>query len=85
MVPLALVGIELVSTSTRVTSVKSAKPLSVRENRTHGSDQGYLGPIKRLAGANLAPRSPSKAKWQNFKCFAKTFEKLKFQMFYQNF
>ena len=41
-----LVGIDLVSSSTRVTSVKSAKPLGLRENRTHRSDQGYLGPIK---------------------------------------
>ena len=41
-----LVGIELVSSSTRVTSVKSAKPLGHKDNRTHRSDQGYLGPIK---------------------------------------
>ena len=43
------VSIDLVSSSTRVTSVKSATTLSekVRDNRTHRSDQGYLGPIKR--------------------------------------
>ena len=44
-----LVGIELVSSSTRVTSVKSATRCwreKVRDNRTHRSDQGYLGPIK---------------------------------------
>ena len=54
-----LVGIELVSSSTRVTSVKSATRCwreKVRDNRTHRSDQGYLGPIK-----NLYPRFHSKS------------------------
>ena len=39
------VSIDLVSSSTRVTSVQSAKDVVVTENRTHRSDQGYLGPI----------------------------------------
>ena len=43
--PLTLsVSIELVSSSARVTSVKFTKRL--KENWTHRSDQGYLGPIK---------------------------------------
>ena len=49
-----LVGIELVSSSTRVTSVKSATRCwreKVRDNRTHRSDQGYLGPIKKSSFA----------------------------------
>ena len=41
------VSIEMVSSSARVTSAKSAKGLRVSETWTHRSDQGYLGPIKR--------------------------------------
>ena len=62
------VGIELLSSSTRVTSVKSAKGLLLRETWTHRSDQGYLGPIKIQANqmfclkfeksGRLAPRMP---------------------------
>ena len=54
-----LVGIELVSSSTRVTSVKSAttsRTHSVRDNRTHRSDQGYLGPIKTAPQIHVAPQ-----------------------------
>ena len=40
------VGIELVSSSARVTSAKSAKPLGRTDIRTHRSDQGHLGLIK---------------------------------------
>ena len=40
-------SIEFVSSSARVTSVKFQKGvLLIRENRTHRSDQGHLGPIK---------------------------------------
>ena len=43
------VSIEFVSSSARVTSVKSAQTYSylVRDNQTHRSDQEHLGPIKR--------------------------------------
>ena len=44
------VSIELISSSARVTSVKSAKRTVsewVRETRTHRSDQGHLGLIKK--------------------------------------
>ena len=42
------VSIESVYSSARVTSVKSAKPLGVRETWTHRSDQEYLDPIKMI-------------------------------------
>ena len=46
--------IELVSSSTRVTSVKFQKHLSltllVSDNQTHRWNQGYLGPKKYCAG-----------------------------------
>ena len=41
------VSIDLVSSSARVTSVKSTQPPSVRDTRTQRSDQGHLGPIKK--------------------------------------
>ena len=40
------VSIELVSSSARVTSVKSTKGLLLSDIRTQRSDQGHLGPIK---------------------------------------
>ena len=47
------VSIDFVSSSAKVTSVKSQQGILthlVRETRTHRSDQGHLGPIKRGGG-----------------------------------
>ena len=52
------VSIEFVSSSARVTSVKSAKGILsylVRDNQIHRSDQGHLGPIKTASQTHVAP------------------------------